>query len=195
MAFDCGAKLRDRGSLRIPYEQHAMRVAHRERHGRLQRRLVKSRNRKREAFGIHSLRHGDFAPVQARRAHIDHYALLARGLAEQRTAGRLQGDVIALSFGHQQIGDAARGIAAGLHFAAIGVEDAHEGGGPVFRRLHHDHLIAADPALPVGDGFGHDGVHQQREDSRIEDDEIIAQTVHFQEAGHGGLIRPWPSAC
>ena len=45
------------------------------------------------------------------------------------------------------------------------------------------------------DGFGHDRVHGQREDSRIEDGEIIAQAVHFQEAGHGGLIRPWPSAC
>ncbi len=50
-------------------------------------------------------------------------------------------------------GDAARGIAARLDLAAIGVADAHEGGGAVpARRLDHDHLVAADAQMPVGDG-------------------------------------------
>ena len=43
--------------------------------------------------------------------------------------------------------DAARGVAAGLDLAAVGVADAHEGvGARVARRLDHDELVAADAA-------------------------------------------------
>ena len=50
-------------------------------------------------------------------------------------------------------GDAARGIAAGLDLAAVGVADAHEElRAPVVRRLEHDQLVAADAGMAVGDG-------------------------------------------
>ncbi len=97
-------------------------------------------------------------------------------------------------FGHQQIGDAARGIAARFHFAAVGVEDAHEGVGAL-RRLHHDHLIAADPPPPVGDGSRARFIERERERPRVEDREIVAQPMHFEERGHRRLIGPPQKGC
>ena len=50
-----------------------------------------------------------------------------------------------------QPGDAARGVAAGLGLAAVGVADAHEDlRRRVARRLEHDQLVAADAGMPVG---------------------------------------------
>ena len=89
---------------------------------------------------------------------------------------------------HQQPRDAARGIAAAFHFAAIGIEDPHEGIRAVRRRLDHDHLIAADAEAAVGDGARGRRVERKRLFSRVEDDEIVAEPVHFQERGHGGRI-------
>ena len=86
---------------------------------------------------------------------------------------------------HQQPRHAARGIAAALHLAAIGVEDAHGGIGAVAGAFDHDDLIAADAEPPVGDGARGRGVQRKPLFARVEHDEIVAQPVHFQERGHG----------
>ena len=51
---------------------------------------------------------------------------------------------------HQQPADAARGVAAGLDLAAVGVVDAHEGVGAGIRALDGDELVEADARAPVG---------------------------------------------
>mgnify|MGYP003648694398 CR=1 FL=1 len=50
-----------------------------------------------------------------------------------------------------QFRDAARCVAAGFHFAAIGIEYLHPDIG-IVGGAQYDQLITADPAVPVRDG-------------------------------------------
>ncbi len=81
---------------------------------------------------------------------------------------------------HQDLGDAARDVAAGTSLAAVGVLDPHEHVGAL-RGLHRDHLIAADAQVTVGDRAR--GIARQIEGllPPVEYDEVIAQTLHFDE--------------
>ncbi|MCH7936985.1 MAG: hypothetical protein IH994_07830 [Proteobacteria bacterium] len=79
----------------------------------------------------------------------------------------------------------------------VGVEDAHEHlGGPVplaiFRRLDNRDLIAADPSAAVGDGARLVAAEADVALAGVEDDEIVAQAVHFDERqfAHGDVICP-----
>ena len=79
--------------------------------------------------------------------------------------------------------DAARGVAAGLDLAAVGVPDPHAQVGDV-GRLEQDHLVAADAGAPVGDRARPRLVHRHRAFARVEDDEIVAEAMHLVEARH-----------
>ena len=105
---------------------------------------------------------------------------------------------------HQQIGDAARGIAAGLDLPAVGIADAHEGiGEPVLRRLDQDQLIAADTLAPVGDAPRLRLIERDRVPARVDNDEVVAEAMHLEKGqrGHDGRLyglltgpSPWDSA-
>ena len=126
--------------------------------------------------------------VEVRRAHI-HRDQSAPGVAaHQKTAQRVDANPIAVEFLHQEARHAARSIPAGFHFAAIGIADAHRGVGPIASAFDHNDLIAADAQPPVGHGSGGGRVERKRLFSRVEDDEIVAQAVHFEEWCHDGPI-------
>ena len=74
-------------------------------------------------------------------------------LADQKAAHGVDGGAIGLLLGEQEIGDAARGVAAAFDLEALIVPDAHAHVG-ARRGLEHDHLVAADAGLAVGDGAG-----------------------------------------
>ena len=131
-------------------------------------------NGDREICGVHRLRHGNFPPVEARRSHIDRHVVFAGAAACEHTARSIQIDVIRLMFGHQQPGDAARGIAAGFDFAAVRIEDTHECRGGICPLLHHNDLIAADAPFPVGNRACNSGRHRHREDAAVKNGKIIA---------------------
>ncbi len=95
-------------------------------------------------------------------------------------------------------GDAACGIAAGLGLAAVGVADAHEGGGPrVLRLLDEDELIAADAAMAVGNGARGGRVDRDGVRARVEHDEVVAEPMHLDEsrAVHGAVYRGGVRPC
>jgi len=75
-------------------------------------------------------------------------------------------------------------FAARLHFAAVGVEDSHRRVGAIGAAPDHNHLIAADAEPPVRDRFRRRFIEHNAAVSRVENREIIAQSVHFEKGGH-----------
>ena len=104
-------------------------------------------------FGVDGLGQGDLAPVEPGGAHIHRHQALAGVAADQHAALAVQLDAGQAAFVHQQPRHAARGVAAGFHFAAIGVEEAQARIHLGVARRDQDHRIAADAEMPVGDGL------------------------------------------
>ena len=82
---------------------------------------------------------------------------------------------------------AARAVAALLHLAAVGVEDAvgEVGLGPA-GRFEQQQLIAADAEVPVGQCAHLRGRQADRLAHAVDDHKVIAQTVHLGEPQPGG---------
>ena len=80
----------------------------------------------------------------------------------------------------EQIGDAARGIAAGLGRAAICIADAHQDlGRGMARRLQQDDLIASDAGPPIRQPAYGCGAERDRTATKVEHDKIVAEPMHF----------------
>ncbi len=78
---------------------------------------------------------------------------------------------------------ATRRISAGFGFASIGVEDAHPHVG--HRGVLQDYqLVAADAGPAIRNCTCERPIHLQRLVARVEDDEVVPETVHFVEAPH-----------
>jgi len=157
----------------IAREEHDVRVADVDGERPFER-LPGDRHRRR----VHRMSERNLLPAEAREPHVDSGGAAVRGGA-YHPAGGLDAGLAALDQG-----DAARGVAARFHLAAVGVPDPHshvrDPG-----RLEHDHLVAADPGPTVGDRPGARLVHRHRAVAGVEDDEIVAEPVHFAEARHG----------
>src|SRR3546814_13034893 len=78
-------------------------------------------------------------------------------------------------------GEAGGRVAAGFDFASVRVEDAHLHVRRL-RRLDEDELVAADARLAVGNMAGPRAIHLQWRFARVEDSEIVAETMHFVKA-------------
>ena len=84
---------------------------------------------------------------------------------------------------HDEGRHTARGVAAGLHLAAIRIADAHEDVGPgPLGRFHDDQLVAADTLAAVGDRPGALRIQHEGLLPGIDDDEVVAQSVHLDES-------------
>ena len=69
---------------------------------------------------------------------------------------------------------------AGTGLAPIGIENAHEHVGLAVGRLfQHDQLVAAHAQTPVGDDATTSQREIERDGTRIEHDEVIAQPMHL----------------
>ena len=78
--------------------------------------------------------------------------------------------------------ETARAVAALLHLAAVGIEDAvEELGIRVTWRLDEQHLVTADAEAPVGDRADLRLVERDLLVDRVEHDEVVAQPVHLGE--------------
>ena len=133
-----------------------------------------------EVQRVAGFRQRDGLPVGPDRAQIDTDVATSRRLRVNEPGRRLQADVAGPGLLHQQRGDAAGGIAAGADLAAVGIEDAHEGVRVRHRRpLDYDQLIAADPLAPVGNRPRKVRCHRNRARARVDDDEIVAESMHL----------------
>ena len=139
---------------------------------------------------VKRLRERDFIPAEFRLSHVDHDAVCAVDLSGEQPCARLDSDFVATAFLGEKQGDATRRVSAGANLGPVGVEDAHEDIGLV-GRLEHDHLIAARPLCAVSNTPNVIGREPGRLLPRVEDDEIIPQSVHLAEV-HGGSIAHEP---
>ena len=107
---------------------------------------------------------------------------VARRLGVEQPRRRLDDRVLRALLPHQQGGDAAGGVAARRHLAAVGVADAHEGVGQAAHRvLDDDQLVAADAGPPVGERPHLRDCRRERPRPRVDDDEVVAEAVHLGE--------------
>ena len=81
-----------------------------------------------------------------------------------------------------ELHEAARAVAALLHLAAVGIEDAvAEVRRAVVRLLHHQDLVAADAAVAVCDFFQLNGIKRERLAGEVQHDKIVARAMHLGE--------------
>ena len=139
---------------------------------------------------VHFAREREVAPVPADRAEFHADVHRPRPAAFQQSAGRFEDERVGAGLFHEQVRDAAGGVAAGGDLAPVDVEDAHPGwragvGSGGGGRLDGQQLIAADPDPGIADAY--DVGLQEGAPVRppVEDDEMIAQAVHLAERPFG----------
>ena len=120
--------------------------------------------------------------VEDRRAHIHGDPPIVFQVRRDQSAfgfhddPALAGEFLVMHEPHK----AARAIAALLHFAAIGVEDAIAEIGIVALRLfHQQYLVAADAEVAVGNETDLIGRQGNRLAYTVDHHEIVACAVHF----------------
>ena len=130
----------------------------------------------------------DFAPFQARLAHVDAEREFAFAAAFENAGARLEPQDAPVAAAHQPIGDAARAVAAGAGFAAVVVVDAHIAVriGPA--RVGQRHQLIESEPLHAMDGANLIGGQRDIGAAQVEDDDLIARAVHFGDraTGRGG---------
>ena len=150
---------------------------------------------------IHLPRQGDLLPGGAQLAHVDRNQAgggPAGGEPDgvQQAGLGLDGAALAPGLRHDQRSDAARGVAAGLDLAAVGVADAHEDvGGGILRRLQDDQLIAADALATIGNAARGRIVQREGLAAGVDYDEVVAQAMHLDEGAalEHEISRIWPA--
>ena len=177
----------ERDSVAILGEKNNMRIADIDSHRRVQFSAANWPS-KRHGERVHRIGQRDCLPLKARDAHIDAGAAILWANVKDPASGF---DAGLLPMEH---GDSAGGIAASLNLAAIGIEYPHFEVAMV-RWLQHDELVAANPAVPVGNGLckalrdrGQGGL------ARIQHDKVVSKAMHLGEgrlsecAGHEGAF-------
>ncbi len=126
----------------------------------------------------------DFRPVEHGEAHIDG-DFRAFHAAHEEPGDGFDHRLACAAFPRQKGRDAAGGIAAGFHLAAIRVENAHarmalRGG------FEQDELVAADAEATIGNAFELRLGQRQRRFPRVDHDEIIAQPCILRKGKAAG---------
>jgi hypothetical protein len=127
-------------------------------------------------------RQRNFLPGGAQLAHVDGNPAGPAADGVKQAGLGLDRAVLPAGFFHDQRGDTARCVAAGLDLAAVGVADSHEDVRRAIRgRLHDDQLVAADAGATVGHGAGRIVVEDEGLRPGVDHHEIVAETVHLYE--------------
>jgi hypothetical protein len=175
-----------------------MRIADIDHRRRIEDRPIGRPDLKRDRPGVvESLLERDLVPAETRGSHIDGDHAAAVAAAAQQPAQRLDRHRRFAAFAKDEVGNAARGIAAALHLVAIAVPDPHADIGGL-RGCHDDELVAADPRATVGDPSHLIARHVERRFAAVKHHEIIAKPVHLPERhacerGHERHIGAKPS--
>ena len=129
----------------------------------------------RHGLCVHRVGERNLIPGKTRLAHLNGYAVFSRTCGNQASRGFDTGGP-AMEQSHR-----ARGIAAGLYLAAVGIENAHAKIGRL-RRFQKDQLIAADAGVAIGESRGKRACHgQQGLLACVQHDEVVSQPMHLDE--------------
>ena len=124
-------------------------------------------------------RQRDLVPVKFRLAHVDgHLQFAGTRLPTRKPPLVSMVAEVAALLSHHNVGDAARGIAAAFNFTTFSIPDPHAHIGK--RRFFHDNqLVTTNARVAIGDGAGLFFGNRDRPFTRINDNEVIAEAVHF----------------
>ncbi len=121
---------------------------------------------------------------ESRHAHVDDHFTVVLETRHDDAAGRFDADFTPI--GETVLADvddeAARAVAALLDLAAIGVEYPVAEIGIFASRLDDEHLVASDAEAPVGEQPDLRGRQYERRARGVDDDEVVAEPLHFREA-------------
>ena len=145
-------------------------------------RIGKRPDRYLDMIGIHGTGQRDLAPSGTRRPHIHRNAPIRLSFRFEKASNGLDPSVRLAGLATQEVGDAARGVAAGFGLAAIGIADAHQNPSRgMTRRFEEDHLIASDAGAAIGERAYTPCADGYRATAKIEHDKVIAEPVHLEE--------------
>ena len=125
-------------------------------------------------------RQRDVSPAEPGTAHVDVEHPLPTPASLEQPGPCFDAGVVPSGLIHEQPGDAAGSVAAGLGLAAVRVPDAHEGIARD-RRLETDELIASHTDAAVRNRADRARGKRSGTLPGVDDDEIIAQAVHLDE--------------
>lgn len=158
-------------------EKDGMRIADIDGH-----RIAQRAGANAEMQRIRRLSQGNAPPIEADLSHVDADRPSVRRLGVEDARRGLYSGVRTIGLAHHHRRHAARGVAARANLAAVGVADAHGNvGARIAGRLDDDQLIAANARMPIRQ-FAHlSGGKRNAPPARIDDDEVVAETMHFDE--------------
>lgn len=136
--------------------------------------------------GVFFLGERNVLPVSPDTAHRAAHFQVSRAPAINKAGQGLDDNLIAFAFLQQKPGYATRRVAAGLHFPSVDIEDSHECCGfGLSWRLENDQLVTANSSPDIADPY--DLLFHRRPGivSRIDDDKMIEQAMHFDEESAG----------
>jgi hypothetical protein len=136
---------------------------------------------------------GNVRRIEIGRSHVDGDAAVALLAQLEAAVHRVDDDgaLVGEAALANEADEAARAVAALLDLvAAAAVEDAiAEVGAGARRRLDDEDLVGADAEAPVGDALELRAVERERLLRRVDDDEVVAGSLHLGEANaHGAII-------
>ena len=156
-------------------EEDGMRIADTDAGGR-RRRGIAEINLKR----VSRTRQRDVPPAEPRAAHVNVEHLHSTPARLQQAGPCFDAGVIPSGLFHDQPGDAAGSVAAGLGLVAVRIPDAHEGIARD-RRLETDELVASHTDVAIGNRADRACGKRRGTLPGVDDDEVIAQAVHLDE--------------
>ena len=134
----------------------------------------------------------DFRRPQTRPAHVHRHQTVVFQLRYDNALRRFHTDfpLAGQTTVGNKTGKAARAVAALLHFAAVGIENAVAEIG-IGRRgfFHQQKLVETDTRVPVRPRGNRRGGRIEGLRNAVDHDKVVAQAVHFGEFQRGGHIR------
>ena len=185
MVLDIRAPARQVDRLRIGNEKDGMRIAHGHTAGIIQRPGTGRDMHRISGFG-----QGDLPPIELGFAHVNGDQPAGTALALQKAATGFEHGRVPAALAHQELGDAATAVAAGLGLAAVAIVDAQEGHGGAVGRFQDQDLITTNAPTPVGDCPGLLLGQAQGILAGIDHHKVVAETMHLGEGAlfHGPHI-------
>ena len=159
-----------------------VRIAHVDDRRRMQDRSVDRTDLQFDGAGVAELlRQRNLVPLEARRTHVDGVETAVDLPAIQETGLGLEGERVLAALVRYDRGDAAHAVAAGAGLRAVIVEDADEGVGAGRARRIERHQLVVRRARGRGGRARLLGRDRRRALTQINDDDLVADTVHLDE--------------
>ena len=139
------------------------------------------------------VRQRNVPPVRTQNTHVTGNPFVTGPVAVKHASERFDRDRIRIPFFQQHPRDATCCVSTGANLATVNVEEAHENiGTGGLGRLQNDQLIRSHANLLIADSDDRFDVRPIGNRSRIDNHEMIAQTVHLDERATGwGLRGDW----